>query len=135
MMSFIEGLTGQPYDKVQDPEGIINGIISQPEDKFRDFMSQIDPDVQRQLVFQITKKDEKYFQLFDNYMYIDMLSTLMKNDMVPSMIALEQESLVDMISVLPDDLMATVASQVDTEDFAKFLMEGHMEFLEKAWMM
>lgn len=135
MMSFIEGLTGQPYDKVENPQGIIDGIIGLPEDQFRDFMSQIDPDVQRQLVYQITKKDQKYFQLFDNYMYIDMLSTLMKNDMVPSMIALEKESLIKMISELPGDLMSTVAAQVDTKEFAKFLIEGHMEFLEKAWMM
>ena len=59
MQSFIEGLTGQAYEKVENPEGIIDGIIALPEDKFRDFMSQIDPEVQRQLVFQITKKDQK----------------------------------------------------------------------------
>lgn len=135
MMKFMEGITGQPYEKIEDPQGILNNITGLPEDKFRDFMSQIDPEVQRQLVFQITKKDQKYFQLFDNYMYIDMLNTLMKNDMVPSMIALEKETLVNMVSILPDDLMSTVAAQVDTKEFAKFLIEGHMEFLEKAWMM
>ena len=135
MIGFIEGLTGQAYDKVEDPQGIIDGIIALPEDKFRDFMSQIDPDVQRQLVYQITKKDDKYLQLFQNNMYVDMLGSLMKNDMIPSMIALEKETLVDMVSVLPDDLLSIVASQVDTQDFAKFLMEGHKEFLEKALMM
>ena len=135
MRGFIEGLTGQAFDKVEDPQGIIDGIIALPEDKFRDFMSQIDPDVQRQLVFQITKKNDEYLQLFDNNMYVDMLSKLMKNDMVPSMIALEKETLVDMVSELPEDLMSIVASQVDTMDFAKYLIEGHKEFLEKAWMM
>ena len=68
-------------------------------------------------------------------MYINMLNTLMKNDMIPSMIALEQETLVKMISRLPDDLMSIVASQVDTQNFAKFLMEGHLDFLKQAWMM
>lgn len=135
MISFIEGLTGKPYDKVDNPQGIIDGIIALPEDKFRDFVSFIDPDIQRQLVFQITKKDDKYLQLFDNQMYVDMLSTLMKNDMVPSMIALEKESLVDMISILPEDLMSIVASQVDTQEFARFLIEGHLDLLENAWML
>ena len=135
MMSFIEGITGMPYDKVENPQGIIDGIIGLPEDKFRDFMSQIDPNVQRQLVFQITKKDENYLQLFENTMYIDMLGKLMKNDMIPSMIALEKESLVNMISVLPDDLMSIVASQVDTEKFAKYLIEdGHLDLIENALM-
>jgi len=132
---FLEGITGQSYDKIPDPQGVIDGIIALPEDKFKDFMSQIDPDVQRHLVYQITSDDPRYFQLFSNQMYVDMLGTLMKNDMVPSMVALEKETLMNMVSILPDDLLSTVASQVDTEEFAKFLIEGHMEFLEKAWMM
>ena len=131
---FIEGITGQPYGNIEDPQGLIDSITSLPEDKFRKFMSQIDPDIQRQLIFQITNKDQQYFQVFGNNMYVDMLSTLMKNDMVPSMIALEPETLINMVSVLPEDLLSTVAAQVDTKDFAQFLIEGHLDFLEKAWM-
>lgn len=135
MISFIEGLTGQPYDKVEDPDGLIDSIIALPEDKFKDFVSVIDPDVQRQLIFQITKNNQEYLQLFDNSMYVDMLSTLMKNDMIPSMVELEKESLIDMISVLPADLMSITASQVDTKEFARFLIEGHLDLLEQAWLM
>ena len=131
---FIEGITGLPMEKVENPEGIIDGIVSLPDDKFKEFISQIDPEVQRQLVFQITKKDDKYLELFSSDVYINMLNTLMKNDMIPSMIALEKESLVDMVSRLPDDLMSIVASQVDTGEFAKFLIKGHTDLLEKAWM-
>ena len=135
MRSFIEGITGQAYDKVQDPQGILNGIIGLPEDKFKDFMSQIDPDVQRQLVYQITKKDQKYLQIFKNEMYVTMLDNqLMKNELIPSMIMLEKESLVNMITVLPDDLMSVVASQIDTNMFVKYLMDGHLDLLKDAWM-
>ena len=55
--------------------------------------------------------------------------------MVPSMIKLNKESLVNMISVLPDDLMATVAAQIDTKEFTKYLMEGHLDILKGAMMM
>jgi hypothetical protein len=134
MQRFIEGITGQPYDKVDNPDAMIEGIIALPEDKFKDFISSIDPEVQRQLVFQITQKDQKYLQLFDNQMYVDMLGTLMKNDMIPSMVALEKESLINMITVLPDDLMSIVAAQVDTKEFAKFLMDDHLDFLKQAMM-
>lgn len=134
LKQFIEGLTGIAYNKVEDPQGIIDGITSLPEDKFKDFMSAIDPDVQRQLIYQITKKDQKYFELFDNDMYINMLGTIMKNDMIPSMIQLEKESLINMISILPEDLMSIVASQVDTKEFTKFLIEGNLDFLKDAWM-
>ena len=136
MQKFIESITGQAYDKVSNPDGIIEDIIGMPEDKFRDFMSQIDPDVQRQLVFQITKKDAKYLQIFSNNMYVNMLDgQLMKNEMIPSMIMLKKESLVNMISVLPEDLMSVVASQIDTDMFAKYLMKGHLDLLKDAWMM
>lgn len=136
MQKFIEGLTGLPYDKVDDPEGIIEGIINLPEDKFRNFMSEIDPDVQRQLVYQITKKDEKYLQIFKNDMYVEMLDKqLMKNEIIPSMIVLEKETLVNMISTLPEELMSVVASQIDTDVFAKYLMNGHLDLLKDAWMM
>ena len=136
MQKFIEGITGQAYEKVSDPEGIIDSIISLPEDKFRNFMSQIDPDVQRQLVYQITKKDKKYMQIFSNNMYVDMLDKqLMKNEIIPSMIMLEKETLVKMISVLPEDLMSVVASQVDTDMFAKYLIDGHLDILKEAWLM
>ena len=136
MQKFIEGLTGMAYGKVEDPEGIIKDIINLPEDKFRNFMSQIDPDVQRQLVFQITKKDEKYLQIFSNEMYVEMLDNqLMKNEIVPSMIMLQKESLVNMITVLPEDLMSVVASQIDTEKFVNYLMQGHLDLLKDAWMM
>ena len=39
-----------------------------------------------------------------------------------------------MVSELPSDLMAIVASQVDTKEFAKFLQKGHMDLIEEAWM-
>ena len=63
-----------------------------------------------------------------------MLNTLMKPEMVKPMIALEKESLVDMISILPDDLMSIVASQIDTKVFTEFLMQGHLDMIEDALM-
>ena len=39
MVKFLEGITGQSFDKIDDPEGVMNGIIGLPEDKFRDFIS------------------------------------------------------------------------------------------------
>ncbi len=133
MQKFVEGITGMPSDKT-DPMEIINGIEQLPDDKFREFMSSIDPDVQRQLTFQLTEKKPEYLMLFPPEAYINMLSTLQKQDMVKPMIALKKESLINMIQLLPDDLMAIVGAQVDTKEFAKFLLDGHLEVLERAMM-
>lgn len=133
MQKFVEGITGMPSDKT-DPMELINGIDKLPDDKFREFMASIDPDVQRQLTFQLTEKKPEYLLLFPPEAYINMLSTLQKQDMVKPMIALKKESLINMIQLLPDDLMAIVGAQVDTKEFAKFLLDGHLEVLEKAMM-
>ena len=50
------------------------------------------------------------------------------------MVFLEKDTLVDMISILPEDLMSIVAAQVDTKQFAEFLLEDHLDLLEGALM-
>ena len=133
MIKFVEGVTGRPSEET-NPMDLIKSIESLPIDKYRDFMSAIDPDVQRQLTFQLTKTKPKYLQLFENDRYINMLSTLMKPEMVKPMIALNKESLVNMITELPEDLMSIVGAQIDTKVFAEFLLDGHLEILEGSLM-
>ncbi len=133
MIKFVEGVTGKPSDET-NPMDLIKSIESLPIDKYRDFMSAIDPDVQRQLTFQLTKTKPEYLQLFENNTYINMLSTLMKPEMVKPMIALEKESIVNMITELPDDLMSIVGAQIDTKVFAEFLLDDRLDLLEGALM-
>ena len=133
MQKFIESVTGMPANQTNSNEFVKN-IDQMPIDKYRKFMASIDPEVQRQLTFQLTKQKPEYLTLFENQTYVNMLSTLMKPDMVKPMIMLNKESLVNMITYLPSDLMSIVGAQIDTKQFAKFLQDGHMEFLEEALM-
>ncbi len=133
MQKFVEGVTGRPYEETNALD-LIKSIEQLPIDKYRDFMSSIDPDVQRQLTFQLTKQKPEYLELFENETYVNMLSTLMKTEMVKPMVFLEKDTLIEMVSILPDDLLSIVAAQVDTKDFAEFLLEGHLDVLEEALM-
>ncbi len=133
MKKFVEGVTGQPSENTNSAD-LIKNIESMPIDKYRKFMANIDPDVQRQLTFQLTKTQPKYLLLFSNETYVNMMSTLLKPEMVKPMVMLEKESLVNMISLLPSDLMSIVAAQIDTKEFAKFLQDGHMDLIEKSLM-
>lgn len=133
MKKFVEGVTGRPSEET-NPMELIKGIENLPIDKYRDFMSSIDPDVQRQLTFQLTKQKPEYLELFENETYVNMLSTLMKPEMIKPMIFLEKETLIDMVSILPDDLLSIVAAQVDTKKFAEFLLDGHTDLLQEAMM-
>lgn len=133
MIKFVEGITGRPFEE-SNPLELISQIDQMPIDKYRDFMSSIDPDVQRQLTFQLTKYEPKYLTLFRHETYLNMLNTLMKPEMIKPMINLEKESLVNMISILPDDLMSIVAAQVDPKVFAEHLLEERPDLLANALM-
>ena len=133
LQKFIEGVTGQPTSETGTSDFIRN-LDLLPDDQFKKFMSVIDPDVQRQLTFQLTKQSPEYLTLFSNETYVNMLSQLMKPEMVKPMIMLNKETLINMLYYLPGELMAIVGSQIDTKDFAKFLQKGHMDLLEGAWM-
>ena len=133
MQKFIEGVTGMPSEQTNASD-LFASIDALPMDQYRKFMASIDPEVQRQLTFQLTKAKPEYLTLFSNETYCNMLNTLMKPEMVKPMIMLNKESLVNMITELPSDLMSIVAAQIDTHDLAKFLQDGHMDLIEDAWM-
>ena len=58
----------------------------------------------------------------------------MKPEMIKPMVFLEKETLIEMVSILPDDLLSIVAAQVDTKKFAEFLLDGHTDLLQGALM-
>ena len=133
LQKFIEGVTGKPMEET-NTEDFIRNIESLSDDDFKKFMSQIDPDVQRQLTYQITKEEPKFLTLFKHESYVEMLNKLMKPDMIKPMIMLNKESLVNIVTKLPAELMSVVAAQIDPKRFAKFLQDGHMDLIEDALM-
>lgn len=133
LQQFIEGVTGKPMEETGS-KNFIRSLEAFNDDDFKKFMSQIDPDVQRQLTFQLTKQKPEYLTFFKNETYCNMLNTMLKPDMIKPMIMLNKETLVTMISELPADMMSIVASQVDPKEFAKFLQKGHMDLIEEALM-
>lgn len=133
MTQFIEGVTGKPEEQTNQADFFRN-LEEMPEDKFREFMSLIDPDIQRQLTYQLTKEKPEYLTLFENYTYLEMLNKLMKPEMVKPMIALNKDTLVDMISTLTPDLMSIVGAQIDTQKFAEFLLDGRLDLLKGSLM-
>ena len=131
MEKFMEQITGLPLDKV-NPLEIINQIEKMPDKQYNEFMQNIDPLIQRQLIFQLTDEKPEYYLLFNNQCYVDMLSTMLKPDMITPMIALDDETMMKIVSELPQDLLATVITQVDNELLAEFLADGRQDLLKTA---
>jgi len=133
MQKFLEGVTGKPAEQT-NPTDIFANLEKLSDEKFAKFMSAINPDVQRQLAFQLTKVQPEYFTLFNPMSYLNMLNTLDKPEMVKPMIMLDKESMIGMISELPPEFMSIVAAQIDTRDFAEYLQDGNMDLIEKILM-
>ena len=134
MEKFLDSITGQPAGRV-DAKEIFKNLEELSDDKFKKFMSMVDTSVQRQLVFQMSKEKPEHLCFFENKSYVEMLNTLMKNDMIKPMIMLSQETMIDMLINLTPELLSVVAAQIDEKKFAVFLQDGHMELLESAMIM
>ncbi len=130
LQKFIENVTGQQQED-QFTLNYIDSLKNMPDDKFKEFMSLIDPDVQRQLTYQLIKNNENYLLLFDQEVYVKMLSKTIKPEMVKSLIMLNKETMLKMVDKLPDGFQSIIASQVDTTLFASFLQKGRMDLVER----
>jgi len=134
LSTLIESITGQPMSKVKDPDGVIKDLSSLKDDDFKNIMSQMDPELQRHIIYLIAKKDDKYLQIFENKTYVDILNdNKMKEEIIPAMENLEPDTLVDMIAQLPEDLMSIVASQIEQGDLMKFVKDD-LNVLIKAFV-
>ena len=128
LTQMVEGITGEPADE-SDSMALINAIGNLPDKQYKECMAGMDPVIQMQVVYQMSKEDKKTLENFDNSAYTTMLIKLQKPDIVKSMAGLEIESLQQMIAQLPKDLFAIVATQVDVEEFAKFLISDCKDVL------
>jgi len=130
LIQLTESVTGQAADE-NDASKLIAQISSLPDKQFKETMAGLDPEIQQQIVFQMATEDINVMLNFSNHAYVDMISQLQKPDMVKSMIALESTSLQRMTRQLPEDLFSIVATQIDTEEFAKLLIDRCPDLLEK----
>ncbi len=133
MKCFIESSTGRPSEQT-NPNEFIDYIDKMPEKQYKKFMGSINPDVQRQLVYQLAKETPEYMELFGNEAYIRIMSTLYKPDMVKTMINMEKMTLMRMLLELPENMLSIVTAQVNAVDFADFLQDGRMKLIEKSLM-
>lgn len=130
LVQMMEGLTGQSVTQ-SDAEKLVGQMTALPDKQFKEFMASIDPEVQQSIIFKMAADDKNVLLHFSTQAYTDMVTQLQKPDLVKSMIALDEESLERMTMQLPEDLFSIVATQIDTKQFAKFLIDRCPDLLEK----
>lgn len=130
LIQMTEGMTGQAADS-NDVTKLLAQISSLPDKQFKETMASMEPEIQQNIIFQMANEDKDTLLNFSNQTFTNMVSKLQKPDMVKSMIALDSESLQIMTKQLPEDLFSIVATQVDTKQLAKLLIDRCPDVLEK----
>lgn len=130
LIQMTEGMTGQAADS-NDVSKLLAQISSLPDKQFKETMASMEPEIQQNIIFQMANEDKDTLLNFSNQTFTNMVSKLQKPDMVKSMIALDSESLQIMTKQLPEDLFSIVATQVDTKQLAKLLIDRCPDILEK----
>lgn len=130
LIQMTEGITGQAADS-NDVSKLLAQISSLPDKQFKETMASMEPEIQQNIIFQMANEDKDTLLNFSNQTFTNMVSKLQKPDMVKSMIALDSDSLQIMTKQLPEDLFSIVATQVDTKQLAKLLIDRCPDVLEK----
>lgn len=131
LAQMIETVTGVPLENDSlDAKELTKMISGFDKDTYLDAMVALDSDAKRQLIGLMAKKEPEVLQLFEATSYTNSLATLQKPDMMKGTIALEPETMVEMLGELPKELLSIVATQIDAKDFAEILVKKHQDILE-----
>lgn len=128
LAAMIETATGEPVFE-EDPKKLMTMLNGLDDDAYQEALYAMNPDAKRLMVMNMYQQDQEVLQLFPASSYTDMLATLEKEDMMPSMQALTTDTLINMNSELPAELMSIVLTQIDTKEFAKELVQKYPNLL------
>ncbi len=130
LQQILESVTGQ------EAEGNSTELVKQigqlGDLNYKNAIMNLEPTQKRELTFMLTNEQNKYYQIFDTEAYTHMINVERnKEQMIKSMSVIKPEYLQRMITELPQDLLAIVTTQIDTEKFADALINRFPELLAK----
>lgn len=99
---------------------------------YQNALQAFQPIQKQQLVLSLGKEHTEWFQLFDAHAYTKIINREKeKPEVVKNMNVVEHENIENMLKELPDDLLSTVITQIDTENFAEILIDKMPEIIAR----
>lgn len=130
LFQMYETITGMPINEPNKDE-IINNISRLNDNTFKRAMKVMEPAGKMTMIFEMGRIKPEIYEEFSPEALTNPYRELDKEEIISNMAVLEQKNLLNMVTQLPDDLMAIVASQIDTTEFAKLLYKDFREILSK----
>lgn len=131
LSQIIESVKGEEVNETNNYE-LIKQIAEMRHSDYKDALVSMQKEGKQQLMLSLCKEKEEYMQYIDPRAYTKLMETYKeKEDIVKSMNVLEPKILMQMISKLPDELMAMVITQLQPEKFAETLMKENPHIMAK----
>lgn len=97
---------------------------------YKNAIKNLQPTQKKELTYMLANQETKLFEKFDTDAYTKIINREReKDEMVKGMSVIRPEYLQKMISELPQDLLAVVTTQIDTDKFADALINKFPEIL------
>lgn len=128
LQQIIESITGE--ESQGNSSDLVRQIGQFGDLDYKNALKNLQPTQKRQLTFILTNQENKLYEKFDTGAYTHMINRERdKDETVKAMSVIKPEYLERMMKELPQDLLAVVITQIDTEKFADALINKFPELL------
>lgn len=128
LAQMIESVTGEECEN----DDYLGQLAQFGQGQYKEALVNMQPVAKRQLILQLTKENEKLFQIFDADAYTYMINEHReKPDLVKAMAVIEPEEIIKMLEKLPNDLMCVVITQLDPEVFAEQMIKDNADVIAR----
>lgn len=128
LQQILESVTGE--EAQGNSRELVNQLGHLGDLEYKNAIMNLQPVQKQELTLAITSSDNKLYQKFDTDAYTHIIMRERdKDETIKSMSVIKPENLQKMMDKLPQDLLAIVVTQIDTEKFADSLINKFPELL------
>lgn len=131
LQQILESVTGEE-SKESNANDLVNQIGQLGDMQYKHAIMNLQPTQKQELTLSLTSREPKLYEKFDTDAYTHIIAREReKDEIVKSFAVIKPEYLQKMIDKLPQDILAVVTTQIDTDKFADSLINKFPEVLAK----
>lgn len=131
LQQILESVTGEE-SKESNANDLVNQIGQLGDIQYKHAIMNLQPTQKQELTLSLTSREPKLYEKFDTDAYTHIIAREReKDEIVKSFGVIKPEYLQKMIDKLPQDILAVVTTQIDTDKFADSLINKFPEVLAK----
>lgn len=131
LQQILESVTGEE-SKESNANDLVNQIGQLGDMQYKHAIMNLQPTQKQELTLSLTSREPKLYEKFDTDAYTHIIAREReKDEIVKSFGVIKPEYLQKMIDKLPQDILAVVTTQIDTDKFANSLINKFPEVLAK----